>query len=144
MFSLKARFHATAEEIAAADAWVDEIGRSWGIPERTAFGARVCIAEIAANVLEHSATPRKAVELGVTLCRRESGLDIEITDSGPPFDPTAVGERPLPQSLDEAEIGGLGLRLARAYASDITYRRDGLCNRLKLHVPASPSSGTAP
>ena len=46
MFSLKTVFHATVEEIAAADTWLDEIGRSWGIPERTAFGARVCIAEI--------------------------------------------------------------------------------------------------
>jgi len=144
MFSLKAKFRATAEGIAAADAWVDEIGRSLGIPERTAFGARLCVAEIAANVLEHGPSPREAVELGVTLCRRESGLDIEITDWGAPFDPTAVSERPLPQSLDKAEIGGLGLRLVRSYASDITYRHDGVCNRLKLHVPASPFFGTAP
>ena len=144
MFGLKARFQATVEEIAAADAWVDEIGRSLGIADRTTFGARVCIAEIAANVLEHGASPCEAVEFGVTLGRRESGLDIEITDSGPQFDPTAVSERPLPSSLDEAEIGGVGLRLVRSYASDITYRRDGLCNRLKLHIPASPSSGTAP
>jgi anti-sigma regulatory factor (Ser/Thr protein kinase) len=137
-------FQATAAEIAAADAWVEQIGRSWGIPERTAFGARICVAEIAANVLEHGAAPRKAVELGVTLCRRESGLEIEITDSGPPFDPTAVTERPLPQSLDEAEVGGLGLRLVRSYACDITYRHDGVCNRLKLHLPASLSATTAP
>ena len=100
--------------------------------------------EIAANVLEHGASPGEALEIGVTLCRRESGLDIEITDSGPPFDPTAAGEQPLPQSLDEAEIGGLGLRLVRSYASGITYRHDGVCNRLQLHVPASPSSGAAP
>jgi anti-sigma regulatory factor (Ser/Thr protein kinase) len=114
MFSLKAGFHAAVEEIAAADAWVDEIGRSWGIPERTAFGARVCIAEIVANVLEHGASPGEAVELGVTLCRCESGLDIEITDSGTPFDPTAVSEQPLPQSLEEAEIGGLGLQCPKS------------------------------
>jgi anti-sigma regulatory factor (Ser/Thr protein kinase) len=144
MFSLKAKFRATAEGIAAADAWVDEIGRSLGIPERTAFGARLCVAEIAANVLEHGASPREAAELGVTLCRRESGLDIEITDSGPPFDPTLASERPLPQSLEEAEIGGLGLRLVRSYASEITYGHDGVRNRLKLRLPASLSSGTAP
>jgi anti-sigma regulatory factor (Ser/Thr protein kinase) len=134
-------FKATAQEIAAADAWVERIGRSWGIPDRTAFGARICIAEIAANVLEHGASP---AELGVTLRRRDAGLEIEITDSGPPFDPTAVTERPLPQTIEEAEIGGLGLRLVRSYASDITYRHDGVCNRLKLHLPASLSSRAAP
>jgi anti-sigma regulatory factor (Ser/Thr protein kinase) len=136
-------FQATAEEIAAADAWVEQIGRSWGIPGCTALGARICVAEIAANVLEHGASPPAAVELGVTLCCRDSGLDIEITDSGPPFDPTAVSERPSPQSHDEAQIGGLGLRLVRSYASDVTYRHDGVCNRLKLYLPASPPCGTA-
>ena len=137
-------FQATAEEIAAADAWVEQVGISWGIAERTAIGARICVAEIAANVLEHGASPSEPVEFGVTLCRRASGLDIEITDSGPPFDPTAVGERPVPQTLDEAEIGGLGLRLVRTYASAITYWHDGVCNRLKLHLPASLSPGSAP
>jgi anti-sigma regulatory factor (Ser/Thr protein kinase) len=137
-------FQATTEEIAAADAWVEQIGRSWGIPERIALGARICVTEIANNVLEHGASLAQAVKLGVTLCRRGSGLDVEITDSGTPFDPTAVTERPLPQSIEEAEIGGLGLRLVRYYASDITYCHDGLCNRLKLHLSASQSAGTAP
>jgi anti-sigma regulatory factor (Ser/Thr protein kinase) len=137
-------FQATAEEIAAADAWVEQVGRSWGIAERTAWGARICVAEIATNVLEHAASPPKTVELGVTLCRRDGGLDIEITDSGPAFDPTMVSERPVPQTLDEADIGGLGLRLVRSYASGITYHHDGVCNRLKLHLPASLPSGSAP
>jgi len=137
-------FLATAEEIAAADSWVEQIGRSWGIPERTAIGARICVAEIAANVREHGAAPAETVKFGVTLRRDGGGLDIEITDSGPPFDPTAVEERPLPQSLEEAEIGGLGLRLVRSYASEIAYRHDGICNRLRLHLPASLSSRTAP
>jgi anti-sigma regulatory factor (Ser/Thr protein kinase) len=138
------KFQATAQEIAATDAWVEHIGRAWGIPERMAIGARVCIAEIAANVIEHGAAPAETVKLGVTLRRHSGGLDIEITDSGTPFDPTAVDERPAPQSLDQAEVGGLGLRLVRSYASEIAYHHDGICNRLKLHLPASLSSTTAP
>ena len=46
-------FRATPEEISAADTWIEEVGRGWGIAERTTFGARLCVAEIAANVLEH-------------------------------------------------------------------------------------------
>jgi anti-sigma regulatory factor (Ser/Thr protein kinase) len=133
-------FRASPEEIAAADAWIEEVGRSWGMAERTTFGARLCVAEIAANVLEHGASRAHPVEVGVTLRRRDAGLDIEITDSGRPFDPTAVIERPLPDTIEAAEIGGLGLRLVRSYASDITYRHDGVCNHLKLHLPAAMSS----
>jgi serine/threonine-protein kinase RsbW len=130
-------FRVTPEEISAADAWIEDVGRRWGIAERTAFGARICVAEIAANVLEHGASRARSVELGVTLRRRGAGLDLEIRDSGPPFDPTAVTERPLPETIEDAEIGGLGLRLIRSYASAMTYRHDGVCNHLRLHLPAS-------
>jgi anti-sigma regulatory factor (Ser/Thr protein kinase) len=97
-------FRATPDEISAADTWIEEVGRGWGIAERTTFGARVCVAEIAANVLEHGAAAEPA-QLGVTLRRCESGLDVEITDSGRPFDPTALLDHPLPDALESAHIG---------------------------------------
>jgi anti-sigma regulatory factor (Ser/Thr protein kinase) len=127
-------FQATPEGISAADAWIEEVGRRWGIAERTAFGARICVAEIAANVLEHGAARTESARLGVTLQRRASGLDVEIIDSGLPFDPTALPEQPLSASIEAAHIGGLGLRLLRSYASEMTYRHDGVCNRLTLHL----------
>ena len=132
-------FRVTPDEISAADAWIEDVGRRWGIAERTAFGARLCVAEIAANVLEHGGVHAEPAEFGVTLRRRESGLDVEITDSGRPFDPTAVLERPLSDSIEAAHIGGLGLRLVRCYASEVTYRHDGVCNHIFLHLRAAVS-----
>ena len=131
-------FRVTPDGISAADAWIEEVGRDWGIAERTAFGARICVAEIAANVLEHGGGDKPDAKLGVTLRRRDSGLDVEITDSGRPFDPTAAPERPLSDSIEAAHIGGLGLRLVRSYASEVTYRHDGVCNRLTLHLRTAP------
>jgi phosphoserine phosphatase RsbU/P len=132
-------FRVTPDEISAADAWIEEVGRSWGIAERTTYGARICVAEIAANVLEHGATPAEPAQLGVTLRRRESGLDVEITDSGRPFDPTTLPEHPLSDAIEAAHIGGLGLRLVRSYASEVTYRHDGVCNHLTLRLRAAIS-----
>jgi phosphoserine phosphatase RsbU/P len=132
-------FRATPADISAADAWIDEVGRGWGIAERTTFGARICIAEIAANVLKHGATLAEPAQFGVTLRRRDGGLDVEITDSGRPFDPTAFAEAPLSDAIETAHIGGLGLRLVRSYASDISYRYDGVCNRLTLHIRTAMS-----
>jgi sigma-B regulation protein RsbU (phosphoserine phosphatase) len=132
-------FRVTPAEISAADAWIEEVGRRWGIAERTAFGARICVAEIAANVLEHGAALAEPAQLGVTLRRRDSGLDVEIIDSGRPFDPTALPEQPLSDNIEAAHIGGLGLRLVRSYACEVSYRHDGVCNRLTLHLRAALS-----
>jgi len=132
-------FRATPDDISAADAWIEEVGRHWGIPERTTFRARICVAEIAANVLEHGASSATSAEFGVTLRRRGEGLDLEITDSGRPFDPTAAHESEPPGTIEDAQIGGLGLHLVRSYAEDISYRYDGVRNRLRMHLPAAVS-----
>jgi anti-sigma regulatory factor (Ser/Thr protein kinase) len=132
-------FRATPEDIAAADAWIEDVGRQYGIPERTTFRARLCVAEIVANVLEHGPPAVPPAEFGVTLRRRGDGLDLEIIDSGQPFDVTAAPHSELPQSVETAKIGGLGLHLVRSYAEDISYRHDGGRNRLKLHLPAAVS-----
>jgi anti-sigma regulatory factor (Ser/Thr protein kinase) len=132
-------FRVTPGEISAADAWIEEVARRWGIAERTTFGARICVAEIAANVLEHGAAPVEPAQFGVTLRRRETGLDVEIIDSGRPFDPTAITEHPLSDTIEAAHTGGLGLRLVRSYTSEVTYRHDGVCNHLILHLRAAIS-----
>ena len=66
--------------------------------------------------------------------RRDTGLELEITDSGRPFNPTTAPEFPLSETIEAAPIGGMGLRLVRSYASEVTYRHDGVCNRLTLHL----------
>jgi anti-sigma regulatory factor (Ser/Thr protein kinase) len=130
-------FRATPEDISAADAWIEEVGRHWGIAERTTFRARICVAEIATNVLEHGTSATEPAEFDVTLRRHGDGLDLEITDSGRPFNVTTAPAAELPQSIETARIGGLGLHLVRSYAEDISYHHDGGRNRLKLHLPAA-------
>src|SRR5690348_6815226 len=92
-------FRATPEDISAADAWTEEAGRHWGIAERTTFRARLCVAEIVANVLEHGPPALPPADFAVTLRRRGDGLDLEIVDSGRPFDVTAAPAAELPQSI---------------------------------------------
>jgi len=98
------------------------------------------VAEIAANVLEHGAVRAEPARLGVTLRRATTaGSTVEIVDSGRPFDPTALPDQPLSDNIEAAHIGGLGLRLLWSYASEVTYRHDGVCNRLTLHLRAALS-----
>jgi serine/threonine-protein kinase RsbW len=57
-----------------------------------------------------------------------------IEDDGVPFDPTAQESPALATSLDEAHVGGHGLRLMRHYLHRMLYRRAPDRNVLLLEV----------
>jgi anti-sigma regulatory factor (Ser/Thr protein kinase) len=127
-------FKATPDEVAEIDAWIETATAGWPVAEDALFRARVCIAELAANVMEHGRAQADWDEITLTLRPASPAIEVEIADTGRPFDPTRppapvaiAGQVPDP-------LGGRGLRLLHAYASAMTYRRDGGRNILTLRV----------
>ena len=53
----------------------------------------------------------------------EKSVKFTITDSGTPFDPTAVPEADITLSAEERNIGGLGIHLVRNIMDSVTYKR---------------------
>jgi anti-sigma regulatory factor (Ser/Thr protein kinase) len=126
-------FSVTVEGVAAVDSWVEHVAAQWGLSERAVFGARLCIAELAANVLEHGAARSSNDSIVVRIDRLRDGIEVEFLDSRQPFDPTA------PRSIANAPAhsGGRGLVLLQAYAHDLTYVADGDYNRTKFRVSSN-------
>jgi anti-sigma regulatory factor (Ser/Thr protein kinase) len=124
-------FHATAAQIGEMDRWVEELGTQWGIPERTVFRARVCIAEVAANVLEHGVTQPEQDQIIITLRNQAPAVEIEIADTGKAFNPV---EPPADASAESATDGGRGLQLLHSYASAMDYKREHDRNILFFRV----------
>lgn len=125
-------FPAAPDAIAAADDFLGDFGNTNAIPERVLFRARVCVAELMANALEHGQASPEADRFTISAewdgC---STLDLEYTDTTAPFDPTRHEGAPdsAPGSASE---GGRGLRLMRGLASGCRYRHDGERNRVGL------------
>ena len=59
---------------------------------------------------------------------------VTITDRCAPFDVTDAAAEKHPTGLD---VGGRGLRLLRAFVSDLTYKAFGDRNELTLRFPAA-------
>jgi anti-sigma regulatory factor (Ser/Thr protein kinase) len=128
-------FGISSDEVTAIDRWVEQVGAQWGQSERTVFGARLCIAELAGNVLEHGIARSGGDHIVVTLSRCGDGIGIEFLDSCAAFDPTSeavAAKKPAPTGA--AAEGGRGLMLVRAYADGLTYSNDGIYNRVKLKI----------
>ena len=122
--------------IAAADEWIEEVGIDLGIAGPSVFKARLCVAELGANLLEHGGAT-SADDFTVALSRDQDQLEVEFADRGRPFDPTGAEEIRAPETVEEASVGGLGLHLLQTMASRVVYWRDGSWNRLRLLFPAA-------
>jgi len=124
-------------EVAAIDDWIEEAGRTSDADKRAIFAARLCVAELAANVLEHGGVGPDG-RISVTLSFDGDGIAVAFADTGAPFDPTAPVRKP--GNLNESTtaplsaFGGRGLALIRSFASDLVYRRDGNLNRMTFRI----------
>lgn len=100
---------------------------------------RLIVEELASNVIEHGGTDVAAGEreLSVDIGIDGDRLTLQFSDDGAPFDPTAAAAPDLDADIDDRPIGGLGLHLIRQLAEEISYRRDGGFNLLKviLRIP---------
>jgi serine/threonine-protein kinase RsbW len=127
-------FGVSSDEVSAIDGWVEKVAAQWGQSERAVFGARLCIAELAANVLEHGGASSSDDHIIVTICRLDDGIEIEFLDSRAAFDPTAKSVATKSASAECEDAGGLGLMLLQARADELTYCNDGTYNRVKLKI----------
>jgi anti-sigma regulatory factor (Ser/Thr protein kinase) len=127
-------------------AWLAAIAERERWPERTAFKLGLCLDEALTNIVMHG-FPAGQLPLppmaAITLSLQDDGqrLNLEIVDNGIAFDPTSQAAPARAASLDDAVIGGHGLRLMRHYLEDIHYERRGEHNRLRLTATHDPAQG---
>jgi anti-sigma regulatory factor (Ser/Thr protein kinase) len=133
-------FGVSPGEIAEIDRWVEAVGAQWGASKRSVFGTRLCIAELAANVLDHGVASSADDRIAITLRRLSDGIAIEFIDSREPFDPTRTAVAASAATIDSVEESGRGLLLLQAYANDLSYHHDGTYNRVTLKVASDHRS----
>jgi anti-sigma regulatory factor (Ser/Thr protein kinase) len=119
-------------EVARMKLWVEAVTAPLSPSSRTAHALQLCLEEAVTNVISHAFLPGERHDIRIVLWGDEDLLHVEITDSGPAFDPLSHRLPVAPKELALAPIGGLGIKLMRSLADGITYRRCGANNRLTL------------
>src|SRR5262245_31175603 len=128
-------FRAATGDLPDIDTWSASVAVRWAPAERARLRARVCIAELVANAIEHGGANSERDTVTITLHRQGPDLGIEYADTAAPFDPT-VARVPASALDEEASLGGRGLRLLQAYALQLSYRHDGKRNVINFGVTA--------
>jgi anti-sigma regulatory factor (Ser/Thr protein kinase) len=118
-------------DVPSATAWVGQQVAEAEIAEDVRFNIEVCVEEALANLIEHGRPARDAKDIAIAVATDAQGATILVTDRCVPFDAAEAPspERPRP---DDMRAGGQGLRLMRAFASELTYRATGGHNELTM------------
>lgn len=131
------------QAIPQALAWLESIAEQQQWPSRMAFKLGLCLDEALTNIVmygfEQKASANTQAHIAISVQAEGDLLALNIVDNGAPFDPTQNQLAQLATSLDDAHIGGHGLRLMRHYLRDIEYQRRNGQNHLRL--TAAPESG---
>ena len=117
---------AAVENIEKAVAFVNGQLESAGCPPKTMIQIDVAIDELFGNIAHYAYgkdTGDATVRVEVT---EEPAVIITFIDSGIPYNPLEKPDPDVAQSLEERQIGGLGIFMVKKSMDDITYEyKDG-------------------
>lgn len=94
---------------------------------------RLVLEELMVNMVEHGRTRDTGDTIDLHMRLGDDAVLVELHHNGHPFDPL---QAPLPHLTgdlaDQEEVGGLGIHLVRAMASELSYSHDTDGNHLQL------------
>ena len=134
-------FPAAEREVSRSLRRVRRLLAEMGLGDDGIERAELVLAEALNNVVEHACAQCHGAPVRLDIRHAGGHLDCLIRDRGAPM-PGAVppkGRRADPPvARDALPEGGFGWMLIRSLTDEISYRRDGSCNRLSLRIPVTP------
>ncbi len=108
-----ARVHAAFAEFADAHAVPASIRRSMS----------VALDDLLNNTISYGFAGRESGEVTIEVELRTDRLSVTLTDDGKPFDPFGMAAPDTAPSVEERQIGGLGIHLVRRMMDEVSYLR---------------------
>jgi serine/threonine-protein kinase RsbW len=119
------------DNLALIGEFVVSVARRAGLDDQSVFNVQLACDEACSNVMEHAYNGGDGlVRISCTL--HLDSLEIQIHDTGKPFDPAVVQEPDLDAPLEEREAGGLGLFFMRSVMDEVRFEFDESGNRLTM------------
>jgi anti-sigma regulatory factor (Ser/Thr protein kinase) len=127
---------AQLDQLEAICILVDQGARSAGFDDRTSYACQLAVTEACENIVLHGYRGAEG-EIRVTTRSRPGELIVDVVDTAPPFNPTAVPSEETWPAADPP-VGGRGLLIIRRVMDEIHYRRRGNRNVLRMRKRPRP------
>jgi serine/threonine-protein kinase RsbW len=110
-------------EVARVNAAFAEFADAHALPASVRRSVSVALEELLNNTIAYGFAGREGGEVAVDVELRTDRLSVTLTDDGRPFDPFGMAAPDTTRSLEERQIGGLGIHLVRRMMDEVSYQR---------------------
>ena len=112
--------------------FIEQAGLEAGLDDTTICRCQLAVDEACTNIIEHAYEGEGRGDIEIA-CEAEPGeLTITIEDQGKPFDPDLVPAPNLNTSLEDMQVGGLGLYFMRQVMDAVEFSYQDGSNKLVL------------
>lgn len=125
-------------EIGRLSQVVDELAEAHGWSPKTAYEVNIALDELLTNTISYGHEDGQEHWIDVRLALENELLTMVIEDDGKAFDPLARPDPDLTQSLEDREIGGLGIYFVRKLMDSVDYQRVGDKNVVTIRKSVAP------
>jgi len=119
-------------EIAKVDEMLDEFAEQFGVPSAIAATFHVIFDDLLNNVISYGFNDGQRHFIDVSLELTANSLIVSIADDGVPFNPLNETTPDTKLSIEDRQLGGLGIHLAIKMVDDVRYQRTADKNVLTL------------
>ncbi len=134
-------FSAQFENLDPIRDFVAAAARQAGMDEKAVYNAQLAVDEACSNIIEHAYEGVPDGRIEVSTISTRGAFKVALRDWGKTFDPSTVADPDTRASLEERQVGGLGLFFMRKLMDRVEYRDDSeQGNLLVLTKFLSPAS----
>lgn len=107
--------------LSAIGEFVSRAAEAAGLDARAVYDVQVATDEACSNIIEHAYGGEGCGAIECTCRINDDGLTVVLRDHGRPFDPSSVPEPNLHTSLEDRNVGGLGLYFVRKLMDEVHF-----------------------
>ena len=119
-------------EIVAAAAKIDAFCEEQELAPEIAYAVNLSIDEILTNTISYGYDDDEPHRIEIIVRLEADSLVVVIVDDSAPFDLSATPEADIEATLEDREVGGLGLFLVHQMMDKVEYERVDGCNVVTL------------
>ncbi len=98
------------------------ISKEWNILPKETIQINLVLDELITNIIEHGGGCAKC-PIEIRMEKTNSQFKIQLSDGGPPFDPTQCKPVDVTLPLGKRDCGGLGIHFVRKFSDCCSYER---------------------